>query len=110
MNIKTLLYNSRAVRMAVLNDGVWYLSQELRTGMTRFEILNASAAMWGAWEELKGAESLPAVPVIFATSGSELTNIQAVGFYFSALASEANGARLEMDNFKASALVTPHSN
>lgn len=111
VEIKILLYTLRTFRLAVLSDGVWYLSQTQVTGMTTFEIENAAAEIWGVWDGLENAEYLPEIPAAFVVSGAELTNIQAVGFYFSASASDAaNGARLGIPNFNAKALVTPNSN
>lgn len=110
VNIKKFLLNPRLMRLAVLNNGVWYLSKYFETGVTEFKVSNAADTMWGAWEELKDAESLPEPPMSFTTSAAELTNIQAIGFYFSAAAYGNNGARLEIAGFNASALVTPNSN
>jgi hypothetical protein len=104
-----LQYVDRRARIAVLNDGVWYLSQTNLTSSTgTLTISDASAAMWGVWSGVDGASPLPVVPTTFTTPGSMFENIQGIGIYFTVTGNgDTAGARFELTNFSATSAAIP---
>lgn len=104
-----LQYSNRRIRIAVLNDGVWYLSQASFTNTSgTLTISDASAAMWGVWSGVDGAAPLPEIPTSFTTPGSMFENIQGIGIYFTVTGNGSNsGGRFELTNFSATAVVVP---
>ncbi len=109
--ITNLNYNPREVRMAVLNDGTWYLSGGvggLVTGATTFSITNTDASRWAEWSGVNGAAPLPAIPGSYTISGSSFDKIEAVGFYFAAAGNGSSAApRFEVNEFVVNAQVVP---
>jgi len=95
------------VRLAVMNEGVWYLSQSAFTSDT-ISLTNLAAQNFGAWNISSTSSPLPAAPTSFTTLGSSLGNIQAVGFYFNGSTSTA-GVRAGVDlmSFSVSAVPEP---
>lgn len=83
--------NNYYVKAAVLANGQWYLSStssanaQYSAGLT---INNAATEMWGAYTAT--AASLSTLPSSYTTSGSSLTNITAVGYFF--LANRTGGS------------------
>lgn len=81
----TMPGGTRALRVAVYNDGLWYVSKHVFTNSTSFSqpYSNPSNDYWALWDPTGGF--LPGIAqddLSFSVLGSELTNIQAVGFTF----------------------------
>ena len=95
------------VRLAVMNDGQWYLSQAAFTSAT-ISLTNLAAQNFGAWNISSSSVPLPGAPTSFTTLGSSLGNIQAVGFYFTGSTSTA-GVRAGVDvmTFNVTAIPEP---
>lgn len=69
-------------RFAVLDGTDWYISQ-YETGSTVGGFTQSfSTVNWAAWDPT--GSTLPAVPETFETLSGDLTDVQAVGFYFNA--------------------------
>lgn len=96
----------RRVRMAVLNDGIWYLSAtENQAG---FAIANTATELWGTWGPT-GAP-LSSAPIVFNITGLTFTNIEAVGVWFNLGRPNVGGGeqgRLDISSFLVDATVIP---
>ncbi len=69
-------------RLALLDGSSWYISQ-YETGTTVGEFTQPlNTVNWAAWDPTSGA--IPAVPATFDTEAGDLTDVQAIGFYFTA--------------------------
>lgn len=69
-------------RFAVLDGTSWYISQ-YETGATVGGFTQSlNTVNWAAWDPTSGA--IPAVPATFETEAADLTDVQAIGFYFNA--------------------------
>ena len=69
-------------RFAVLDGTSWYIS-EYETESTNGEFTQSfDTVNWAAWDPT--GSTIPAVPGAFETSSGDLTDVQAVGFYFNA--------------------------
>ncbi len=95
---------TRVGYLAVLNDGVWYLSTRFN-GVTTVTLSNPTTANWAEWDP--SSSPLPESPTLFNISGSTFTNIEAVGFYFfnSQPSSSANQPIFQASAFEASFAV-----
>lgn len=74
---------TRVVRLAVLNDGQWYVSNSYRSSVTTFTVSDLLSQKWalypGDTAPLAGTSYNEADYTVY---GSELQNIEAVGVYF----------------------------
>jgi len=84
LNVNAQPSTTAEYRFAVLDSGNWYLSQTSTAVTGDFEISNFGTTNWGAWSVPSGPTPSPfaALPGSFTTAGEDLTNVQAVGFYF----------------------------
>jgi hypothetical protein len=109
--------NPRRYRMAVLNDGGWYLSASSypgnQTGFGTFTIADAAAEMWGAWDPT----TVPLDPTndpsgSYTTLGSTFTNVEAVGVWFAFSGSSTQEARFSLSGLQVNATTVipePHT-
>ncbi len=101
---------SGSFRLAILSEGQWYVSETSRTTLGTLS-LSGSALLtsnWAEWSPNGGANGqLGLVPALFGVSGSSFTNIEGFGILTSFNALPANGSRLQITAFSASAMVIP---
>ena len=100
--------SARMARMAVLNDGLWYLSQTYVSNTGVFSISDPTTEKWALWNP-SGAP-LATTPSVFTHLGSEFEGIQGIGFYFLdsfAMASTTAQPVFRVDSFQASFASIP---
>lgn len=90
----------RRTRIAVLNDGVWYLSDSSSHGS--LEVEDAANELWAEWDPT--AIPLPEPPEAYGTAGADFQNIEAVGVWFASGREDSNG-RFYLREFKVHATV-----
>ncbi len=105
LNLNLFSGDVRSVRMAVLSEGVWYLSQTQTSSVSTFTLNNLAAEKWGIWSITDTTAPLNFTPPSYTKPGSTFADIQAVGFYFEATRN-AGSARFEADAFSVNAVVT----
>jgi hypothetical protein len=105
MSVVFSLSSTKEIRMAVVNDGIVYLSQTTFS-TANSTLADASLELWGAWDP-SGAP-IPAGPTSFTTLGSTFTNIQGIGFYGNGTYTSTNTsqARIVATSFMANATIT----
>lgn len=95
---------TRVVRLAVLNDGQWYVSNSYRSSTTTFTVTDLLTQKWalypGDTAPLAGTSYNEADYTVY---GNELHNIEAVGVYFLNQNATATDARdFSFDQFQVS--------
>jgi hypothetical protein len=79
--VTSLTYNAdtKSMRAVIQNNGIWYISEAedpvLKGNIRSINLTNAANSLWAAWTPLTG------IPASFSISGSQMTNIAAVGVY-----------------------------
>lgn len=104
LNITKIDAKLSHARFAVQSGGKWYLSESASENSKAFTINDAS---WGEWN-VTSALPLPALPDSFPTSGDQLSDITAFGFYFDAGSVSKANAVFATDAFQVEANSAPH--
>lgn len=104
LNIAKIDAKLSHARFAVQSGGKWYLSESASENTKTFTINDAS---WGEWN-VTSALPLPALPDSFPTSGDQLSDITAFGFYFDAGSVSKANAVFATDAFQVEANSAPH--
>lgn len=82
IGVNSVAGDTITVRFALRHNGTWYLSETTVNSTGSFNINNLGAGNWGAWNP--SGSPAAAAPASFTTAGSSLTDVDALGFYFSA--------------------------
>ncbi len=100
--------DSRRLRFAVLNAGVWYISNTSFGSGTSWTLNNAANDLWAVWDPTGGElqNILNNSALDFSVSGESLLNIQAVGFAYE-LTRGTNSPRLSIDHFQVELMAIP---
>lgn len=100
LRIKAKSAGTLLARMAVLNGSQWYLSSSSASAVGDFTISDCAAQNWGVWNPATAPIAAP--PASFTVPGSDLTDIQAVGFYISVVrATTTLYAGVDIDGYTA---------
>lgn len=92
-----------SIRLAVLNNGSWYLSQSAASGTGAFNVTAMDEINWGAWNP--AGAPLAGAPGNYDVSGSTLNDVEALGYYFYA---ERNGqSRVGVNEITFNGVVVP---
>lgn len=85
--------SSRVVRLAVLNDGNWYVSYSYASDTNLFNIADLNAQKWALYP-VEAGELLPTPSfslVNYTFNGADFEQIEAIGLYFSNSHAANNG-------------------
>lgn len=107
--------SNSTIRFAIQSNGEWYLSQhalttgqKLAVAIGTLTLSDLSNSLWGQWDVQDSPTSLLNVaPTTYDIQGSTLTDVTAVGFYFSGSYSLSNSVMFGFEEFSVTVIPEP---
>jgi len=110
VNITDLTGQSASVRFAINSGGTWYLSEKESTAVKTLTMGAPDEKFWGAFTPATAFSDflMSAAGVTFDTLGSNLTSIEAIGYFVEIDDSGSpKRARFRVDDFQATVIPEP---